>query len=63
MTLTAKDFCPNVDALTLLQFRSEAFQTWREAPANQDATWLDEYGLIADLLEQAGGGPIKLLAP
>jgi hypothetical protein len=52
-----------VDAVTLLQFRSEALQAWRNAPPTQKGDWLNEYGLISDLLEQSGAGPIKLGVP
>jgi hypothetical protein len=60
MTLTLEEFCPPVDALTLLQFRSDAYQAWVNAPSQQDAGWLMEYKLINDLLELAGAGPVKL---
>jgi hypothetical protein len=63
MTLTPEDFCPSVDAVTLLQFRSEALQAWRNAPPTQKGDWLNEYGLISDLPEQSGAGPIKLGVP
>jgi hypothetical protein len=63
MTMTLKDFCPPADALTLLQFRSEAFQAWQGAPHQQGDIWLKEHGLITELLEQASAGPVKLDLP
>jgi hypothetical protein len=60
MTLKVIEFCPSVDALTLLQFRSEAFQAWRDAPLHQDDGWRQNHSLITDLLEQAGAGPVRL---
>jgi hypothetical protein len=60
MILTAAEFCPSVDALTLLQFRSEAFQAWMAAPSHQDDEWRQAYGLISALLEDAKAGPVSL---
>jgi hypothetical protein len=62
MTSTITQFCPSVDALTLLQLRSEALHAWREAPAHQKDGWRQNQELIAALLEQAGSGPVKLEA-
>ena len=59
MILKLIDFCPPVDALTLLQFRSDAFQAWCTAPDHQNQ-WRAEYMLISELLGEAANGPVKL---
>jgi len=59
MSLKLIEFCPPVDAVTLLQFRADAYQAMDWAPQNQKH-WSDEYNLIGKLLEQAGSGPVKL---
>ena len=59
MTLKLIDFCPPVDELTLLQFKSDAFQAWCGAPDHQ-SQWRAEYLLINELLGEASGGPVKL---
>jgi hypothetical protein len=59
MMLKSIDFCPPVDALTLLQFRSDAYQAWCRAPRHQNH-WLTEYLLIGELLDQAADHPVSL---
>ena len=39
MMRKTREFCPDVDAVTLLQFRSEAFRAWLASPAHQDEIW------------------------
>jgi len=60
MTPTLTDFCPSVDALTLLQFRSEALQALRAAPSHQQDQWRQAHALIAALLAKTGAGPVRL---
>jgi hypothetical protein len=60
MTTTVTAFCPSVDALTLLQLRSEAFQAWMAAPSHQEDTWRRAYALTSVLLAQASAGPVRL---
>lgn len=60
MTLKTLEFCPAVDAVTLLQFRTEAFLAWLDAPSHQDDTWLQEYREIADMVDRSCGGPVRL---
>jgi len=59
MMLKLIDFCPPVDALTLLQFRSDALRAWCTAPDHQ-TEWRAEHLLISELLGQAANGPVKL---
>lgn len=59
MTLKLIDFCPPVDVLTLLQFRSDTFRAWCAAPDHQ-RQWSAEYRLISELLCEACNGPVKL---
>ena len=59
MLLKLRDFCPPVDAVTLLQFRSDAYQAWMDSPPHQNE-WLNEYRLIGDLLDLACAGPVVL---
>jgi hypothetical protein len=59
MILKSIDFCPPVDALTLLQFRTDAFRAWGAAPSHQNH-WRAEYLLISQLLSEAANGPVKL---
>ena len=59
MMLKLIDFCPPVDALTLLQFRSDAFRAWCTAPDHQ-TEWRAAHQLIGELLQQAANGPVKL---
>jgi hypothetical protein len=60
MTPTLTDFCPSVDALTLLQFRSEALQALRTGPSHQEHQWREAHALITVLLARAAAGPVKL---
>ena len=59
MMLKLRDFCPPVDAVTLLQFRGDAYQAWMGAPPHQN-DWLNEYKMIGDLLDLASIGPVVL---
>jgi hypothetical protein len=59
MSLKLIEFCPPIDAETLLQFRGDAYQAMQRAPLNQKH-WVEEYALIGKLLEQAGAGPLRL---
>jgi hypothetical protein len=59
MMLKSIDFCPPVDALTLLQFRSDTFWAWCTAPDHQ-SQWREEYLLIGQLLGETCNGPVKL---
>jgi hypothetical protein len=54
------DFCPAPDQETLLRFRSDAYQAWVTAPADQKDFWQREYRHICDLLESAKSGHDRL---
>lgn len=62
MTRKLIDFCPPVDALTLLQFRSDTFRAWCAAPDHQ-SQWRVEYRLISELLCETRYGPVRLMTP
>ena len=55
-----QEFCPIVDALTLVQFQNDALQAWMICPSTQDEYWLREYGALTDLLARASAGPVEL---
>jgi|GEM_PF-5627234 len=57
--LKLREFCPPVEFATLLQFESDAFAAWMEAPPHQNR-WLNEYNLIGDPLDLACVGPVAL---
>ncbi|MBV8682025.1 MAG: hypothetical protein JO111_04060 [Caulobacteraceae bacterium] len=60
MTLNLESICPTVDPITLLQFRSDALQTWTEAPLNQREFWLKDFRFLGELLEKSAAGPVEL---
>ena len=53
MTLKVDDFCPSLDAMTLLEFRNDAFQAWMDAPGHQHPSWVGYYRRLARLLDHA----------
>ncbi|HEY2049554.1 MAG TPA: hypothetical protein VGH03_09435 [Caulobacteraceae bacterium] len=53
MLLKSQDFCPPLDATTLLEFRSDAYQACAKAPDNQQASWLAYYRQLSCLLDHA----------
>ena len=53
MTLKVDDFCPPLDAMTLLEFRNDAFKAWIDSPAHQNSSWFGYYRRLAGLLDHA----------
>ncbi|MBV8684443.1 MAG: hypothetical protein JO111_16320 [Caulobacteraceae bacterium] len=53
MTLKVHDFCPPLDAMTLLEFRDDAFQAWVESPDHQNENWFGYYRRVARLLDHS----------
>lgn len=53
MALKLQEFCPPVDAMTLLEFRNDAFQAWMDAPGHQHASWVGYYRRLARLVDHA----------